>query len=57
MGNPTPIGTIDITWTDCNAATLSYDVPSHGLAGDIPLQRIVPDNVPACEAAQPAAQR
>jgi plastocyanin len=57
VGNPTRIGTIDITWTGCNAATLSYDLPSHGLAGDIPLQRIVLDNVPACEAAQSAAQQ
>jgi plastocyanin len=56
VGPATQIGTIDITWTDCTAATLTYDIPSEGLAGDIPLQRIVSDNVAACEAAQSAAR-
>jgi plastocyanin len=57
---PTPVpdpalqvGTIDIIWTGCNAGLLSYDLPSLSLSGDIPIQRIVLDNVPACEAAQP----
>jgi hypothetical protein len=47
-------GTIDITWTGCNAGLLSYDLPALGLANDIPIERIVLDNVPACEAAQAA---
>jgi plastocyanin len=58
--SPTPqpdpallVGTINITWTGCNAGVLSYDLPSLSLSGDIPIERIVLDNVPACEAAQP----
>jgi PKD repeat protein len=58
--SPTPapdpallVGTINITWTGCNAGVLSYNLPSLSLSGDIPIERIVPDNVPACEAAQP----
>ena len=58
--SPTPVpdpallvGTITITWTDCNAGMLSYDLPSLSLAGDIPIERIVLDNVAECEAAQP----
>jgi hypothetical protein len=51
------VGNITITWTDCNVGELSYDMPSLGLSGDIPIQRLVSDNVAACEAAQPAAQR
>jgi plastocyanin len=47
-----PVGTITIVWTGCNAGTLSYELPGLGLAGDIPIQRIVPDNIAACEAAQ-----
>jgi plastocyanin len=48
------VGTINITWTGCNSGVLSYDLPSLSLSGDIPIERIVLDNVAACEAAQPA---
>jgi len=50
--DPDPIGSMSITWADCSTATLSYDMPGLGLVGNIPLQRIVPDNVPFCEAGQ-----
>ena len=45
-------GTITIKWTDCNAAVLTYDIPALGLMGDIPIERIVLDNVVICEASQ-----
>jgi plastocyanin len=48
-----PIGTMTLVWTGCNAGTLTYDLPGLGLSGDVPIERIVLDNVPACEAAQP----
>ena len=48
-----PIGTIDITWPDCENADLAYDIPALGLSGDIDLVRIVPDNVALCEALSP----
>ena len=44
---------IEIVWTGCNEAVLKYDIPTLGLMGEIPIERIVLDNVPACEAAQP----
>lgn len=50
--DPNPIGTITITWTSCTAGTLTYDLPGLGLMGVIPIQRIVLDNVPMCEAGQ-----
>jgi sulfatase modifying factor 1 len=50
--DPTPVGTITITWTGCNAGILSYNLPSLALTGDIPIERIVLSNVAACEAAQ-----
>jgi plastocyanin len=50
---PLEVGTMNIVWTGCNAGTLSYDLPALNLTGNIPIQRIVTDNVPACEAAQP----
>ena len=45
--------TIEIVWSGCNAGVLKYDIPSLGLSGEIPIERIVLDNVAACEAAQP----
>lgn len=50
--DPTPIGTITITWTGCNAGILSYDLPSLVLMGEIPIERVVPSKVAACEATQ-----
>ena len=44
--------TIEIVWTGCNEGVLKYDIPSLGLSGEIPIQRIVLDNVAACLAAQ-----
>lgn len=51
--DPTPIGTVVIKWTSCNAGTLTYNIPSLGLMGVIPIERIVTENVPICEAGQP----
>jgi PKD repeat protein len=47
-----PIGTVTIKWTGCNAAVATYNIPSLGLMGDIPIERIVLSNVPLCEAGQ-----
>lgn len=44
--------TIEIVWTDCNMALLMYNIPSLGLMGEIPIERIVLDNVPLCESLQ-----
>ena len=50
--DPVPIGTITIKWTSCNSGILTYDIPSLGLMGDIPIERIVLENVALCEAGQ-----
>lgn len=44
------VGTITILWTGCNSGILTYDLPALGLSGEIPIQRIVLDNVALCEA-------
>jgi len=44
--------TIEIVWTDCKTGLVKYNIPSLGLMGEIPIQRIVEDRVAACEAAQ-----
>lgn len=54
--DPVPVGAMVIQWSDCNTATLTYEIPGAGLSGEIPLQRIVSDNVPLCEAGQSTAQ-
>lgn len=43
-------GMIMVEFDGCNAATVMYDILSAGVAGEIPIERIALDNVPACEA-------
>jgi glucose/arabinose dehydrogenase len=51
-GPPVKDGTMTIVWEDCHSAVLSYEITSLGLVGEIPLERIVPDNAALCEALQ-----
>jgi len=50
--DPDAYGTVTIKWTSCNAGTLTYDIPSLALTGEISIQRIVEENIPVCEAGQ-----
>lgn len=43
-------GTITIVFISCNEAILTYDFPALGLSGQMTLTRVLPDNVPLCEA-------
>lgn len=43
------VGSIEITWADCNEALLTYDLQAYGADGQIALERIVPDGVALCE--------
>ncbi len=43
-------GTIILTFDGCNSGTLDYEIPSLGLSGTVPIQRIVGDNIVLCEA-------
>ncbi|MEJ8568752.1 hypothetical protein [Elongatibacter sediminis] len=40
------------TVTSCAQGFLHYDIPTPGLMGVVPVQRIMDDNVADCEAAQ-----
>lgn len=44
--------TITIRWTSCEQGFLIYNIPSLGLSGEIPIERIVDDNVADCVTAQ-----
>ena len=44
-----PIGSISLKFENCNSGTVSYDLPSHGVTGEIPIQRVASDNLADCE--------
>lgn len=46
---PVKDGTMRLDFSDCNSAVVSYDIPSAGLSGEIPIERIVTDNIALCE--------
>ena len=43
-------GTIILTFDDCYTGTVEYDITAIDRQGIIPVQRVVNDNVPLCEA-------
>jgi hypothetical protein len=43
-------GTLTIEFADCSGGLVKYQITSLGISGEIPIQRITPDNVPLCEA-------
>ena len=51
-GEPVKNGTMTIKWSNCNAAVLTYEIDSPALMGEFPIERVVLDNVPWCEAFQ-----
>jgi len=44
-----PVGTMTVEFADCFDGLITYDIPSSGVSGEIPIERIVNDNVPLCE--------
>jgi len=47
--DPAGYGSITLEFADCRVGLLTYDLPSVGLAGEIPIQRVSEDNVAFCE--------
>jgi hypothetical protein len=47
---PVPIGTMEITWKDCNTGEVRYSLTSPESSGVIPIERISLDNIALCEA-------
>jgi phospholipase C len=43
-------GTLTLEFADCTEGMVTYAITSLGISGEIPIQRIVPDNIPLCEA-------
>jgi hypothetical protein len=42
-------GTMTIEFADCSEGLVSYEITSPGISGEIPIQRIAPDNISLCE--------
>jgi hypothetical protein len=49
VGPPVKDGTMKVQFNDCNAGVITYNISSLGLAGEIPIERIVLENVALCE--------
>jgi hypothetical protein len=47
--DPAGDGTMTIEFADCTEGLVSYEITSLDISGEIPIQRIVPDNVALCE--------
>jgi len=43
-------GTLTIEFADCSEGLVNYQITSLDISGEIPIQRITPDNVALCEA-------
>jgi DNA-binding beta-propeller fold protein YncE len=52
--DPAGDGTLTLEFADCNAGLVTYAITSLGLEGEIPIQRISPDNLPLCESSNPS---
>jgi hypothetical protein len=50
QSNTVEVGSITASFEDCDAGLISYDIASVGRENDIPIQRLAPDSIPACEA-------
>ncbi len=46
-------GTITITFEDCSAGLIEYDITSINEQGSVPIERVVDDNIALCEALIP----
>lgn len=47
--NPSGDGTMTVEFADCTEGLISYEITSLGISGEIPIQRIVLDNISLCE--------
>ena len=42
-------GILTLEFADCSEGLVSYEITSLGISGEIPIQRIAPDNISLCE--------
>ena len=56
-GSPVPqqtpgYGTMTVRFSNCTTGVLYYDIPSAGVSGAVPIERVTNDNVALCESLQ-----
>jgi plastocyanin len=56
MPTQMPDGTITATFDHCNAGTMSYNIPSIGRQGEVPIERLARDTIPRCESSNSGGQ-
>jgi len=47
--DPAGDGTLTLEFADCTEGLVNYEITSLGISGEIPIERITPDNVALCE--------
>jgi hypothetical protein len=47
--DPEGVGSMTVEFADCLEGLITYDIPSLGLAGEVPIQRVANDNAALCE--------
>jgi acyl-CoA thioesterase-1 len=47
--DPAGDGTMTLEFSDCANGLVSYEITSLGISGEVPIQRIAPDNIAMCE--------
>jgi len=47
--DPAGDGTLTLEFADCTEGLVNYEIASLGISGEIPIERITPDNVALCE--------
>ena len=52
-----PYGTMTVKFTSCSAGVVTYDIPSVGVSGTVPIERVANDNVALCESLGPPLQQ
>ena len=52
VSNTADYGTVELVFSDCDTAVMSYAFTGTSISGDIPLERVVKDNVTLCEVLQ-----
>ena len=45
-------GSMTVQFTSCSAGVVTYDIPSVGVSGTVPIERVANDNVALCESLQ-----
>ncbi len=52
-----PYGTMTVKFTSCSAGVVTYDIPSVGVSGTVPIERVANDNVALCESLEAPLQQ